>query len=476
MMTAPYQGKPSSAQRGRADIAFVFRSVLHFHYYKSIVAALIGRGHAVAAYFDPKWSKDDSLEVVQGFARAHPTFTYAWAHKRNDWWREPLFYLRELRSYRRYLLVPEQSQYYKDRWLGYLPHVMRKAIRWRLVSWFLARRWVGHFFAFLENRIPADALIMKQIAERKASLVIAGPADMRFSSADLEYLKAAKKLRVPTVTPVLSWDNLTTKGLLHVLPDVLLAWNRAQEDEAVIHHAMPRERIRVIGSPVFDGCFSHLTPHRTRDAFCREYGLRADLPMILYLGSSKNMAEDETWIVQDLRAALAASSDERIREAHIIVRPHPSNFDIYEALHDSRIVVLPRTGKLPDTADAAALLYDCVHHAAAVVVGVNTSAAIEAMILGKPVIALVTDRYRATQRETQHFRQLLEKDAIYLAEPIAACAEIVRGILAGRDAKKDKRNAFIGEFVRPRGLDRAAGSVAAEEIEALVEPSTSRFS
>src|SRR3712207_6916201 len=48
--------------------------------------------------------------------------------------------------------------------------------------------------------------------------------------------------------------------------------------------------------------------------------------------------------------------------------------------------------------------YDSLHHAAAVV-GVNTTAMIEAAIVGRPVLTVLDDAFALTQRGTLHFEQ-----------------------------------------------------------------------
>src|SRR5215217_3498050 len=49
-------------------------------------------------------------------------------------------------------------------------------------------------------------------------------------------VKAARRLGVRSAVPVLSWDNLTNKGLIRVPPDQVLVWNEAQKTEAVMMH------------------------------------------------------------------------------------------------------------------------------------------------------------------------------------------------------------------------------------------------
>jgi hypothetical protein len=42
---------------------------------------------------------------------------------------------------------------------------------------------------------------------------------------EADYLHAGRALGIPTIGYVNSWDNLTSKGTVHVLPDVYIVWN-----------------------------------------------------------------------------------------------------------------------------------------------------------------------------------------------------------------------------------------------------------
>lgn len=453
-------------------ILFISRSATYIHSYASIMEALIRRGHTVRLLFDRRWSADDSFEPIELFRQQFPQFSYGWAVSRCDRWRNMLFYAREVRTYRRYLSVKEQvqSSYYKDRWKSYLPKKLQRIFARPVGKMMLMSKLCGLALAAFEKIVPSDAGIRADILGFNPDVVVPAPTNMRFSSADLEYLKAAKSLGIPTVLPVLSWDNLTTKGLIHVRPDLLLAWNEVQREEARVHHGIPSRRVKIIGAPVFDNWFRHLTPSTTRADFCAAHGLPQNVPYIVYLGSSSNMAEDETWLIRKLRGALDQAEDPAMREVSLVVRPHPGNFKIYANLALPKTWLIPREGVLPNMPEAVSCFYDTLHHAAAAVVGVNTSSVIETVIADKPVVTLLTDEYRKTQIETQHFQQLVETDALAQASTPEEGVLLLKQLIAGHDRWREKRAAFIKKYIRPFGRDRVAGEAAADEIEMLVQP------
>jgi hypothetical protein len=111
-------------------------------------------------------------------------------------------------------------------------------------------------------------------------------------------------------------------------------------------------------------------------------------------------------------------------------------------------------------------LYDSLHHCAAVA-GLNTSAMIEAGILGKSVYTIATSEFAGGQEQTLHFHYLLARNG-GLVEVAADLAEHCRQMseaLAHPEAGAARSRQFVQSFVRPRGLDRPVAPIMADEIE-----------
>src|SRR5678810_469992 len=68
---------------------------------------------------------------------------------------------------------------------------------------------------------------------------------------------------IPNIGYVNSWDNLTSKGMVHVLQDVYIVWNEPIAQEAVEIHEIPARTVRITGAPHLDTFFT-LRPRRTR--------------------------------------------------------------------------------------------------------------------------------------------------------------------------------------------------------------------
>jgi hypothetical protein len=146
------------------------------------------------------------------------------------------------------------------------------------------------------------------------------------------------------------------------------------------------------------------------------------------------------------------------------VRPHPRQRRLWEewrGSEDSRVSVSGPTSLQADQS-----LYDELFHADAVV-GLNTSAEIEAAILGKPVLTFGAGDDAPGQRGTTHFEYLLDRNGgvvQYGATLSDHVTQLERAVYGDYDG--DAIRSFVEWFVRPRGIDRPVVPLFADEVEA----------
>jgi len=449
-------------------ILFVGRAIGTFYIFETVFETLLSRGHTITALRDPQWDNahDAKAETVQALQNQHDTFSIESIVQSAGLRRKILFRTREIRSFRRYITQSGQSAYYTDRYAHYLPKSIKRVSKNKIARALIASPLTEVACAAIEKIIPADSHVMNHIKQLRPDVIIASPANMRFSE-EIEYVKAGKKLNVKTVVPVLSWDNLTTKGLIQIKPDVLIAWNSIHAREAAQYHHIPEPSISITGAPVFDRWFENKTPSLDVHEFRTAHRLPQDAPLLLYLGSSVHIARDEAWLVKLLRHALDASEDNELRATHIIVRPHPGNSTPFAHLNVPGISVIPKQGSVPDSAEARQLFFDTAYHARATI-GINTSGMIDAIVLRKPGLSYVTSRYAATQLEAQHFNLLKQSNAISLVSTPESFIAAMKKILAGQDERASERKAFITSYIRPCGIETPAGAIIADTIENTV--------
>lgn len=447
-------------------ILFVIRAPEHFPRYNSIIDVLCQRGHQVTALFDQSWASNSDIEKLNKFKDAFPSFQYQWLINRHDRWTGLIFFSRSLLTYRRFLLIKNQSSFFRERWHNYLPFWLRWPTNAPGIKKILTTKLAGRLLQALEQAAPADARITDQLKKYQPDVLIAPLGGIRVLSPTAEYIKAAVALGLPTASPTISWDSLTTKSLITVKPDIFLFWNEFHKKQAWNHHGIAPEHIRIIGSPVFDKWFVPRQPFKSRSDFFLDHGLNPNQPYVLYLGSAKGTAVDETWAVAELRKSMDNSGKAVLKNTQLVVRPHPANVKIYQKFSMPNVFVFPRKGALPDTQESFQLSYDTYFHAAAVT-GIFTSAMMEAQIVNRPVIALVLEQYRETQEAAEHFRDFIQGGSLELAYSFDDFCHIGSLILKGLDSKQAARRSFVRNYVRPQGLTQSAGLLAAEEIEKL---------
>jgi hypothetical protein len=238
-------------------------------------------------------------------------------------------------------------------------------------------------------------------------------------------------------------------------------------------HAVPPERIVVTGAQLFDLWFGRM-PTMDSQAFLARVGLPSDRPYVLYAGSSRGIANPtlEIAFVRQWLQALRRAADPAVRSAAVLVRPHLSNVAAWADVSLSTfgaVSIFPRQRPmLPmndiDTADYFHSLYY-----SAAVVGINTSAMIEAAVLGRPVLTVQVPEFADTQAGTTHFRYLVPSGggAVESAATFDQHLEQLSRALAAPEAARATRERFVRSFVRPHGLDRPALDFVLEALERL---------
>ncbi len=449
-------------------VLFVIKSVRNFSYHSSTIEHLCERGHSV------KVIVCSSTEKIVGYPGLNPLLDrfpgklsverqVVRPEESSIHW---LAKIRELRTFASYLRRKDQSSYYRDRWEGYLSNILKRFVKFPFVKNVLALEWMDEIFRLIERVGPCNPNVLRYLCEERPDLVVGSPVNMVYS-LETEYIKAAKRLRIPTVVATLSWDNLTTKGLFHVEPDLLLVWNKIHFEQAVSIHKINPNRIRITGSPFFDKWWTVDDSRTDRVEFCKKVGLDPEKPFLLYLGSAPSISENEVWVVRALAKALKESSHRKIQETQILARPHPSNFAAYEREASSEFRIWPPAGALPDTDESLLDFYQSVSHSEATV-GLNTTGMIDAIVIGKPCLSLVLPEFGITQTQAQHFQELVTARTLYLSKGIAeAVTQLEEICIQGEDPLEAYRNSFSLAFTRPLGKEMPAGRHAADAIESL---------
>ena len=393
----------------------------------------------------------------------------------DPWW-ELASRLRQARFYLRFLR-PEYQQ---------TPELLARArarapgLAVRLGEWVgrgdAGRRAMVRLIDVLEQSTRGAALFREYLREQRPDVLVTTPLVV-LKTAQIDLARAAAELGIRNVFAVASWDHLSSKGELNFTPQHVFVWNETQRQEARdLHHIDPSD-VTVTGAPVFDDWFGR-TPSTTRADFCTRVGLRPDRPFVLYVCSSllEGSPPEAPFVHQWIRH-LRQSGHAALRDCGILVRPHPHRTREWRAVELSSFgnaVCWPPLGDVPADTASKNDYFDSLFHSSATV-GLNTSAMIEAAILGRPVHTILVPEFQHSQEGTIHFRYLLDgpHSPLRTSRSLDDHAAALARVLDGHDADPAKSRRFVEHFVRPGGLDvRATDRFvdALERVAALPAP------
>jgi hypothetical protein len=444
-------------------ILFFVHNYAGLHNFDDCLRGLLRRGHKVTiALPEPKAGRQQRPREWRGVNEGDVSFLFA-PRERGDRWETMATYIRKGRTYLLYRKsIFAQAVFLQDRVAETTPTSVKNFLdrpwirRWPRTADFICR--------VLESAIPPAESAKRFVADVKPDVVLITPYIAPSTRYQIEYAKAARELGVPVGVPVHSWDNLTSKEAIQVRPDRLFVWNRTQLKEAVSLHNMPASRVTVTGGMRFSKFFGAI-PDISKEEFCESLGLDPTKPILTYLGSSSTIAPQEHGFLWRWIEALRAADDPSLRDCNVFVRPHPHNSVIWD--------------HWPDTPQAGVALWDgrgndvrgvieSVGHCVAVV-GINTTAMLEAAALGKPVLTVVEDELRAGQVERVHFSYLtsVAGGLVTAANSLDEHVDHLTAILGGDPRFSGKSERFTKAFMRPPWPYRSPVKAFQKAVERL---------
>ena len=448
---------------------------LHFGYFRnfeSVIAALAARGHDVHLAADEADALGGQALVERLKARfpagAGGSVTFGYAPSLDA---EPWFKLaRKLRMGADFVRYHDEpfTAFRKARLnlTNQVPRAVRRMSERGPGASAAGRRVIGRALRAGEALLPISEASREFIEAQNPDVVLFASVSV-WRAPQFDHLRAARALGRRTGICVFSWDHLSSKAFLRIVPDRLFVWNDTQQREAVEWHQIPAERVVMTGAQCYDQWFDR-RPARDRDSFCRAVGLSAGQPFLLYVCSVMTPDPRESQFVQRWIEAIRGSDDPALRQVGILVRPHPERLAEWKSVDLERFGNVALHGRNPITPDAQDDYFDSLYHSHAVA-GLVTSAFIEAAVVGRPVHTLLLPEFEIYQEGVQHFRYLVEVAGgvlkvtrsfpDHLAQLGAALA-----LPRQRDAQNER---FVRAFVRPAGLDVPATPAFVAAVEEL---------
>ncbi len=301
-------------------------------------------------------------------------------------------------------------------------------------------RMQGLLERWLEPRLLAENRSEEALGRLKAQMPDALLTTSPFRFQEPAVVAAAKRLGIPVLAFITSWDNLSTKARMVLRHDAYLVWSEAMREE--LHAFYPSARrvpCTVVGAPQFDPFFQERF-HLGREEFLRSQGLDPARPVILYALGSPNLIEEH----HGLLALARRMREGALGEAQLLVRPHPL-FHAHPSLAEAEALgpwirvqragqaVADLGGRFQDEAQVREWVNSLRH--AQVVVNLSSTLAVDAAILDRPVVNLDYDpapdgRNRELVHEINHvwnhFKPIAESGGLALVGDLDATVAAIR--------------------------------------------------
>lgn len=441
--------------------------------YESTIRLLAERGHIIHLGFNmPNIQKGlIDTEPAKKLSKENSKITFGEAPTRSDVWRPFAKAIRMMLDYLRYIdPIYNNATKLKKRIRGYIPPIIQNIIKKIVGNSRHSRRihFILKCLKLMEKAIPCDKQINEFIVTHRPDILLVTPL-IDFGSVQVDYLKSAKSLGIKNALCVASWDNLTNKGLIRIEPDQVIVWNDIQKSETVDLHGITPSNVVITGAQCFDEWFER-KPSTTKDEFHNKVGLLLGKQIILYLCSSPFVSENnEARFVEEWIQKIRDSSDSKLSKVGILIRPHPLNTEQWKNVdfsHLGNVVIFPQQGSVPIEESAKSDFFDSLYHCSAVV-GLNTSAFIEAGIVGRSGYTILCPEFKNTQEGTLHFHYLVEGGLLHVCDNFKEHLNQLSKALDGNSNSQGIIRDFIKSFIRPHGIDVACTPILADAIERL---------
>jgi hypothetical protein len=249
----------------------------------------------------------------------------------------------------------------------------------------------------MAHALPVDATVLQFFGDQSPAMVILAP----LTGADpsqVDYIRAARALGIGTFGYTTAWSDLVARGRLQDLPDCVGVWNRDQRREAIDLQGVPPQRTTVVGACGVTR-FVDPSPGRSRAQAVREAGLDPANRVVVFAGGAGTTPASELAMFEEWHHVLRAQGSPHVREATVLVRPHPANEAAWRAAIQSVAPAMVIEASPPKDGLAARL------RAADAMVVLDTSLIPAAAACGVPVLGLFSDRFAGVQYDLAAFQR-----------------------------------------------------------------------
>ena len=316
---------------------------------------------------------------------------------------------------------------------------------------------------WLEARVEKLLLGYERSVEATSRLAVLRP-DVIVSTGTFRYEEpavaaAAKRLGIPVLALITSWDNISIKNRMVFQYDGYLVWSPQMKAELLA--AYPQSRnvpVYITGAPQFD-VFFQTRRYEPRESFCARLGLDPSRPIVLHAMGVANKIDEHHGALDLARRVVGG----QLGDAQLIVRPHPFQNEL--ELRELFAEFGPQVVLQQNAADEARRIrsqddegindwVNTFRHSD-VVVHLSSTVAIDAALFDRPSVCMDYDPMPGQPRQElvrevnhlwTHYKPVAESGGTWLVNSPDELVGAVRSYLADPSLHRDQRRR-MAEYV-----------------------------
>lgn len=290
-----------------------------------------------------------------------------------------------------------------------------------------------------------------------------------FDERESHLVREARRRNIPSLGFINSWDKVTSRAMIRVLPTHFLVFNKIVKGELVKHNEVNEADITVVGLPQYDAYVQ--APPPNKDDFFRKTLIPTEDRVILYTPMGTTFSGND-WEVIDMLERLR--KDGKFGDkVSVLVRFQPNDFVDEKELAKRPwlrydypgVRFVKKRGVDWDMSD------DDLNHlknslsSISVLVGYASSMVIDSAFFDKPVINIkfvVGDQKKGFVSPlqyygTDHYKNVLDTNAVEMVGSEDELVKKVQQYLQSPDIKKSERSLLVKsqcEFIDGKSSER----------------------
>jgi hypothetical protein len=287
--------------------------------------------------------------------------------------------------------------------------------------------------------------------------------------------RTAQQMKIKTLTHILSFDNLTSRGYLPIQKfDTYFVWNLKMKEELVKYYAISPSSIQITGTPQFD-YHTDLQYLLSKAATLSKIGIEE--PYLLYCANHFAISPNEPIAVDQILNAF--EKDSILGNYKVVLRFHP--MDDYErwkpllARYPNVIVSIPWSHQdsksifwgNPTLDDL--ILFSNVLRYSSVMLNIASTVAIDAAITDTPIVCVGFHPSVKTEGDfynevhySEHYAPIMQTQATPLADSMLSLLDLVKEQVENPN-KLQKERICLKEYFLARDI-KSSSSLLVQKL------------